>query len=187
MVKRTRTTRGKSPAQHSKARRTARRKVAPIPTGFHTVTPYLTLSDAAAAIKFYKRAFGAKERGRMSSPDGKIMHADVKIGDSHVFLADEYPGGDTKSPAALGSSSVTLHLYFRNVDQAFARATEAGARATMAPADMFWGDRFAKVTDPFGHCWSLGQHQENVSPKEMTKRAAAAFPPPSAEGKPTAS
>jgi PhnB protein len=184
MTKRPRTTRGKRPAKRSKVRRTLRWKVAPIPPGVHTVTPYLTVRDAAAAIEFYKRAFGAKERGRMTSADGKVMHADVKIGDSHVFLADEFPGADTKSPAALGCSSVTLHLYFRNIDQAFARATDAGARATMAPADMFWGDRFAKVVDPFGHCWSLGQHQEDVSPREMTKRAAAAFPPPSAEAKP---
>lgn len=180
MARRKRTTRKKARAARSKGKRAARRKVAAIPPGAHTVTPYLTVRDATAAIEFYKRAFGAKERHRMTAPDGKIMHAEVKIGDSHVFLSDEFPGSDTKSPATLGSSSVTLHLYFRKVDQAFARATEAGARATMAPADMFWGDRFAKVVDPFGHCWSLGQHQEDVSPKEMAKRAAAAFPPPAA-------
>jgi uncharacterized glyoxalase superfamily protein PhnB len=175
MPKGKKTARRKAPAGRPK--RAARRKVAPIPPGVHTVTPYLTVRDAGAAIAFYKRAFGAKERSRMTAPDGKIMHAEIKIGDSHVFLSDEFPGADTKSPAALGSSSVTLHLYFRSVDQAFTHATEAGARATMEPADMFWGDRFAKVVDPFGHCWSLGQHQENVSPKEMAKRAAAAFPP----------
>jgi len=168
----------KGAARRPKAKRAARRKVAPIPSGMHTVTPYLTVSDAAAAIDFYKRAFGAKERGRMAAPDGKVMHAAIQIGDSHVFLADEFPGSDTKSPAALGSSSVTLHLYFRNADQAFARATAAGARSTMDPADMFWGDRFAKVVDPFGHCWSLAHHKEDVSPKEMAKRAAAAFPGP---------
>ncbi|MGH7820859.1 MAG: VOC family protein, partial [Candidatus Binatia bacterium] len=111
---------------------------------------------------------------------GKVMHAEVRIGDSHVFLADEFPGADTKSPDALGSSSVTLHVYFRNVDQAFARATDAGARPTMPPADMFWGDRFAKVVDPFGHCWSMAQHKEDVSPREMAKRAAAFPPPPAA-------
>lgn len=178
MAKRKRAARRKASARRSRTNRAARRKVAPIPPGVHTVTPYLTVRDAAAAIGFYKRAFGAKERNRMTAPDGQIMHAEIKIGDSHVFLSDEFPGADTKSPQALGSSSVTLHLYFRKVDQAFVRATEAGARATMAPADMFWGDRFAKVVDPFGHCWSLGQHQEDVSPKEMAKRAAAAFPTP---------
>jgi uncharacterized glyoxalase superfamily protein PhnB len=178
MAKKKRTARRKAPAARPKAKPAKRRTVAAIPPGVHTVTPYLTLGDAAAAIEFYKRAFGAKERSRMAAPDGKVMHAEIKIGDSPVFLADEFPGSDTKSPATLGSSSVTLHLYFRNVDQAFARATEAGARATMDPADMFWGDRFAKVVDPFGHSWSLAQHKEDVSAKEMAKRAAAAFPAP---------
>lgn len=178
MAKSKRAARRKAPARRSRTNRAARRKVAPIPPGMHTVTPYLTVRDAATAIDFYKRAFGAKERDRMTAPDGKIMHAAIQIGDSHLFLSDEFPGADTKSPLALGSSSVTLHLYFRKVDAAFARATAAGARATMAPADMFWGDRFAKVVDPFGHCWSLGQHKEDVSPKEMSKRAASAFPAP---------
>ena len=178
MTKRRKAGNRTAPSRRPRAKRTKRRRVSPIPPGAHTVTPYLTVRDAAAAIDFYERAFGAKELHRMTAPDGKVMHADIKMGDSHVFLSDEFPGADTKSPTALGSSSVTLHLYFRKVDQAFARATEAGARATMPPADMFWGDRFAKVVDPFGHCWSLGQHQEDVSPKEMAKRAAAAFPTP---------
>jgi PhnB protein len=178
MKKRKKTAKRTARSRRPKAKRTKRRQLSPIPPGAHTVTPYITVRDAAAAIDFHKLAFRAQEQNRMTAPDGKVMHADIKIGDSHVFLSDEFPGADTKSPSTLGSSSVTLHLYFRKVDQAFARATAAGARATMAPADMFWGDRFAKVVDPFGHCWSLGQHQEDVSPKEMAKRAAAAFPPP---------
>jgi PhnB protein len=169
---------GKKRATPKARKRPARRRVSAIPAGAHTVTAYLAVNDAAAAVEFYKRAFGATERMRMAAPDGKIMHAAMRIGDSQVFLADEFPGADTKAPAALGTSSVGLHLYFRDVDRAFARAVGAGATVTMPLADMFWGDRFGKIRDPFGHVWSLSQHVEDVPPKEMAKRAAAAFPPP---------
>jgi PhnB protein len=150
--------------------------VKPIPEGYHTVTPYLTVRNASDAIEFYKRAFGAEERGRMRGPDGKsIMHAEIKIGDSIVMLSDEFPQGDTRSPQGLAGTTVSLILYVPDVDAAFQRAESAGARATMPPANMFWGDRFGKLTDPFGHVWGLSTHMEDVSPEEMTKRAQAAM------------
>jgi PhnB protein len=162
------------------AKKAARKSVSSIPRGVHTVTPYLAVGNASEAIDFYKRAFGAKERSRMAAPDGKVMHAEIQIGDSKVFVADEFPQSDSKAPSSLGGTSVGLHLYFADVDRAFARAVAAGATPTMPPTPMFWGDRFGKLRDPFGHLWSLAQHVEDVSPKEMAKRAAAAFPPPPA-------
>jgi PhnB protein len=147
-------------------------KVKPIPPGYHTVTPYLVVSDAAKAIEFYKQAFGATERGRMAGPQGKIAHAELQIGDSFVMLSDEMMGN--KSPQTLGGSPVSLFLYVENVDSSFKRAVDAGAKADMPPADMFWGDRFGKLSDPFGHSWSLATHIEEVSPQEMEKRGKAA-------------
>jgi PhnB protein len=148
-------------------------KVKPIPPGYHTVTPYLVVNDAAKAIEFYKQAFGAAERGRMAGPQGKIAHAELQIGDSFVMLSDEMMGN--KSPQTLGGSPVSLFLYVENVDSSFKRAVEAGAKADMPPADMFWGDRFGKLSDPFGHSWSLATHIEEVSPQEMEKRGKAAM------------
>lgn len=158
------------------APRPARRTVAAIPPGYHTVTPHLTVRGAAEAIAFYKRAFGARERGRMPGPDGKgVMHAEVQIGDSIVFLADEFPDMGCRAPQTLGGTTGTLHLYVADVDRAFKRALDAGAAVRMPPADMFWGDRYAKVADPFGHEWGLASHQEDLSSREIGRRAQAFF------------
>jgi PhnB protein len=150
--------------------------VKPIPEGYRTVTPYLTVRNASDAIEFYKRAFGAEEMSRMQGPDGKsVMHAEIKIGDSIVMLSDEFPQGDTRAPQSLAGTTGSIILYVPDVDAAFQRAENAGARGTMPPADMFWGDRFGKLTDPFGHAWGLATHKEDVSPEEMKKRAQAAM------------
>ena len=149
-------------------------KVKPVPEGFHTVTPYLALNNSAEAIEFYKKAFGAVELCRLTGPDGGIGHAELKIGDSVLFLADECPQMGNRSPKTLGGTAVGLHLYVEDVDAVFARAVEAGATPQMPPADMFWGDRFGKLTDPFGHSWSVSTHVEDVTPEEMRRRSAAA-------------
>jgi len=146
----------------------------PIPDGYRTVTPYLTVRNAADAIEFYTRAFGAQEVERMSGPDNKsIMHAELKIGDSIVMLSDEFPQGGTRAPQSLGGSTGSLFLYVPDVDAAFKRALDAGATVAMPLADMFWGDRFGKVSDPFGHVWGLATHKEDVTPEEMKKRGQA--------------
>ena len=149
-------------------------KVKPIPDGYHSVTPYLMVHDAASAIDFYQRAFGAKEVMRMNGPNGKIGHAELKIGDSMIMLADDMPQAGTRSPQSLGGSSVGIFLYVKDVDSVFNQAVAAGARADMPLADMFWGDRYGRLTDPFGHQWSLATHKEDVAPAEMQKRAADA-------------
>jgi PhnB protein len=162
----------------TKRRETKRRetRVAPIPRGYHSVTPHLTVRGAAGAIDFYKRAFGARERGRMPGPDGKvIMHAELQIGDSIVFLADEFPDMGCRAPQSLGGATGSLHLYVRDVDRAFQRAVAAGAEVRMPVTDMFWGDRYAKVADPFGHEWGLGTHKEDLSAREISRRAQAFF------------
>jgi len=148
-------------------------QVKPIPDGYHSATPYLTVRDAAKAIDFYKRAFDATEVYRMDSPDGKIAHAELRIGDSVIMLADEMPGSETRSPQSLGGTTGGVFLYVKDVDMSFHKATSAGARATAQPADMFWGDRYGKVTDPYGHSWSLATHKEDVAPAELKKRAEA--------------
>jgi PhnB protein len=145
-----------------------------IPEGFHAVTPGLTVRDAAKAIDFYKRAFGAVELYRMSAPGGKIGHAEIKIGDSIIMLSDEFPMG-ARSPQSAGGTTVTLHLYVQDVDAAFKQAVGAGAKADMPPTDMFWGDRYGQLTDPFGHSWGLATHVKDVSPEEMQKGADEAF------------
>lgn len=150
-------------------------KVKPIPDGYHSVTPYLVVHDAARAIDFYQRAFGAKEVHRMEGPQGKIGHAELKIGDSRIMLADEMPQSGARSPQSLGGSAVGLFLYVRDVDEVFNQAVEAGAKADTPVADMFWGDRYGKLTDPFGHQWSVATHKEDVAPQEMQKRAADAM------------
>jgi len=146
-------------------------QVKPIPEGYHTATPYLAVHDAAKAIDFYKRAFDATELHRMQGPQGKIAHAEIKIGDSIIMLADEMPGSDCRTPQSLGGTTTNIFLYVKDVDSAFNKATSAGAKSTMTPADMFWGDRYGKVTDPFGHSWSLATHKEDVAPAEMKKRS----------------
>jgi len=155
---------------------TMSKTVKPIPDGFRTVTPYLTLRDAAPAIDFYKKAFGAQEVMRMPGPEGKgVMHAEIKIGDSMLFMSDEQPKGDTQAPESLGGATGSVLLYVPDVDATFNRAVQAGAKAIMPPANMFWGDRFAKLVDPFGHHWALATHKEDVPPDEMSRRAKEAM------------
>lgn len=150
--------------------------VNPIPEGFHSVTPHLIIKDAGKAIDFYKKAFGATEICRIPGPDGKsIMHAEIQIGDSHIMIAEENPDWQCKGPTTLGGTPVTIHLYVKDADAAFKQAVDAGAEATMPPDDMFWGDRYGKVTDPFGHHWSVATHVEDVSPEDMEKRMAEMF------------
>ncbi len=148
-------------------------KVNAIPTGYHSVTPYLVVNDANRAIEFYKQAFGATETVRMGGPGGKIGHAEIKIGDSMLMLADEMQGN--RSPQSIGGSPVSIFLYVDNVDSVFDQAVKAGAKADMPPQDMFWGDRFGKLKDPFGHEWAIATHIEDVAPEEMKKRAQAAM------------
>ena len=144
--------------------------VKPIPQGYHTVTPYLTVQNAARALEFYTRALGAKEVMRMDAPGGKIAHAEIKIGDSMIMLSDEMPQTATRSPQSLGGASGGVFLYVDNVDSTFEKAVSAGAKAGMRPTDMFWGDRFGTFTDPFGQVWSVATHKEDVAPEEMRRR-----------------
>ncbi len=152
-------------------------KIKPIPDGYHAVTPYIVLRNATEAITFYTKAFGAEEVYRMPSPDGRLMHAEIRIGDSKVMLSDEFPEmqGPCKSPQSLNGTSGSLMIYTKDTDAAFKRAIEAGATEVSAPEDMFWGDRFARVKDPFGHDWQFATHQEEVSPEEIAERAKTAF------------
>jgi PhnB protein len=140
-----------------------------IPKGYHTITPYMTVRDAARAIEFYKQAFGAKERGVMKGPEGKVMHAELVIGDSIIMLADEFPEFGSLSPQSTGGSGTGLHIYIEDVDSAFDRAVKAGATVEMPVADMFWGDRYGKLGDPFGHKWSIATHKADLSVEEMKK------------------
>ncbi len=131
---------------------------------------------AAQAIEFYKKAFGAVELGRAPMPDGKtLMHADLKIGDSHLLLVDEFPDMGCYAPRQPGATSVTLHLFVEDADAVFNRAVAAGAKVTMPLGDMFWGDRYGKLIDPFGHEWSVATHKEDLTPEEMRKRQEAMF------------
>lgn len=151
-------------------------KTRTIPEHFHTITPSVVVKGAAQAIEFYKKALGAQELMRMPNPDGKIMHAELKIGDSVIFVSDEIPNmGLTKSPQTLGGCTGALHLYVDDVDASFQRAVDAGAKSAMPVADMFWGDRYGTITDPFGHVWGLATHKEDVSPAEMEERAQKFF------------
>jgi PhnB protein len=151
-------------------------RVEPIPSGFHTLTPHLVVKGASQAIEFYKKAFGAEEIGRAPSPDGKsIMHAELKIGDSRLMLVDEFPEMDCRGPQSIGGTPVTIHMYVKDADAAFSRAVAAGAQVRMPLADMFWGDRYGVLTDPFGHAWSIATHKEDVTPEEAAKRAQAEF------------
>ena len=145
-------------------------KVKPIPEGYHTVTPYLIVRGAAKAIDFYKKAFGAEERFRMAGPGGRLMHAEMQIGDSVVMLGDEWPEMGAKSPQTLGGAGASVMLYVADVDASFKKATAAGAKPKQPPTDMFWGDRFGKLTDPFGHEWAMATHIEDVAPDEMERR-----------------
>jgi uncharacterized glyoxalase superfamily protein PhnB len=139
------------------------------PEGYHTVTPSLVVRDAARAIEFYKKALGAKERMRFDAPDGRVMHAELQIGDSIVMLGDEMPEMGARSPQALQGSPVTFYLYFEDLDAAFRRAVDAGGIQKMPPTEMFWGDRMAQFEDPFGHVWNLAQHVKDPTPQEMER------------------
>jgi PhnB protein len=139
----------------------------PIPQGYHTVTPHLVVRDAERALEFYKRAFGAEIQGVMHGPGGKVMHAVMKIGDSFVMLNDEMPEMGSLSPQSLGGSSVTLHIYVDDVDALYKKASAAGATTTMPVMEMFWGDRYGKVVDPFGHHWSLATHTRDLTMDEI--------------------
>ena len=142
-------------------------KVKAIPDGMHSLTPHLVCRGAAAAIDFYGRAFDAIEQFRLPGPDGRLVHACVLIGDSQLFLVDEMPEHGALGPRALKGSPVTIHLQVQDADAAFARAVQAGATVSMPLADMFWGDRYGRVTDPFGHSWSIATHVRDVSPDDM--------------------
>ena len=147
-----------------------------IPDGYRTLTPQLVVRNAARAIDFYKKAFGAQEICRMIMPGGTaIMHAELRIGDSIFFLNDEGTGGALQSPEALGTSTGALHIYVEDVDAAFARAVAAGAQVRMPVADMFWGDRFGVVVDPSGHQWGLATHKEELTPQQMEERGREFF------------
>jgi PhnB protein len=176
MAKKSTTTK-RAPAR-GKTRASARpsvKKVSPVPAGYHSATPYLTVNDGAGALEFYKRALGAREVMRMDAPGGKIGHAEIRIGDSIIMLSDEFPGTSTKAPTSLGGASGSIMLYVPNVDAAFKKAVDAGCKSIMAPADMFWGDRFGKLEDPYGNQWSMATHKEDVPPKQMAARAKAAM------------
>ena len=149
--------------------------VKPIPEGYHTLTTYLAVDNASEAIEFYKRAFGAKERSRMDAPGGTIGHAELEIGDSLIMLSDPMPQSTAKPPKQLGGTSTGLFMYTKDVDAAVEKAVEAGATVEMEPDDMFWGDRFGSVVDPFGHVWSIATHKEDLSPEEVAERGKTAM------------
>lgn len=149
-------------------------KVKPIPDGYHSVTPYLAISGASAAIEFYKKAFGAKELYRMPMPGNRVGHAEIQVGDSRIMLADESPEMDAYGPKALGGSPVALMIYVENVDTLFNQAIKAGGKMLRPVRDQFYGDRSGSLEDPFGHKWHLATHIEDVSPDEMMKRMEVA-------------
>ncbi|HEY3013025.1 MAG TPA: VOC family protein [Gemmatimonadales bacterium] len=141
----------------------------PIPQGYHTVTPNIVVRDAPRALEFYRKAFGADETLRMPGPDGRIMHAEFRIGDSVMMLCDEMPDMAAKSPEAYGGSPVGFYVYVEDVDAAWKRAVDAGAKPTMPLQDMFWGDRTGRLEDPFGHVWNLAQHVADLTPEEIQR------------------
>jgi PhnB protein len=147
----------------------------PIPDGYHTATPYLVITNAGNAIEFYKEAFGATECMRLATSGGKVMHAEIKIGDSPIMLCDECPDSNALSPQTIGGTPVSIVLYVEDVDTVVKRAVAAGAKLLMPVADQFWGDRCGTVADPFGHKWTVATHTEDVSPEEINTRAKALF------------
>ena len=147
-----------------------------IPDGFNTLTPHLVVKGASQAIDFYKKAFGAEEIKRMPGPDGKsLIHAELKIGNSRLMLVDEFPEMNARGPETIGGTPVTIHMFVEDADAVFNRALDAGAQVRMPLADMFWGDRYGVVADPFGHLWSIATHKEDLTPEEMGKRMQDAF------------
>ena len=149
------------------------RPVRPIPEGYHAVTPYLIIDGAAQAIEFYKKALGAEELVRMPEPDGRIGHAEIRVGDSPIMLADEHPEIGARSPKAYGGSPVSIHLYVEDVDSTFNRAVAAGAKVLQPVSDQFYGDRRGGVEDPFGYAWYIATHKEDLTGEEIARRAAA--------------
>jgi uncharacterized glyoxalase superfamily protein PhnB len=149
--------------------------VKPVPEGFHTITPHLTVRDAKKAIEFYKKAFGAIEQGVMTTPDGKVMHAQLRIGDSPIMLNDESPEWGNLSPLSTSGAGFTIHLYVEKVDDVFNQAVKAGASASMPVMDMFWGDRYGQLKDPYGYTWSVATHIADLSPQEMEKAGKEAM------------
>ncbi len=146
-----------------------------IPDGYHTATPYLTIKNAAEAIEFYKRAFGAVEDMRVTGPQGRIGHAEIRIGDSKIMLCDEFPEIDVRSPASIGGTPVTIHLYVDDVDAMAQQAVAAGAQLVRPVEDQFYGDRGGKLVDPYGHVWWIATHKEDVPPEELRRRAQQMF------------
>lgn len=149
--------------------------VKPVPEGYHTVTPYLVVQGAASAIEFYEKALGATELFRFAAPDGKVAHAEVRIGDSRVMLADEFPEMNSRSPKALGGSPVSMYLYVEDVDAVANQVVAAGGTVLRPVKDQFYGDRSGTFSDPFGHIWTIATHKEDVPPEELRKRAEAAM------------
>lgn len=146
-----------------------------IPDGFHSLTPHLTVAGASDAIEFYKKAFGATELARMGGPDGRVMHAMLRIGDSPLMLNDEFPEMGGHGPIKLGATAVTVHLYVDDCDAVYDRAVAAGAKGLMPPQDMFWGDRYGRLTDPFGHSWSIATHRKDMTPAEIQEAGRKAM------------
>jgi len=142
----------------------------PIPDNYRSVTPYLIVEDASRALEFYQQAFGAQERMRLPSPDGKVMHAEIDLGDSVIMLADEFPDRGIRGPKSFGGSPVSLVLYVEDVDAVFRQAVAAGAKATREVMDQFYGDRSGMLEDPFGHAWSIATHKEDLTPDEISRR-----------------
>ena len=165
----------KSAKKSKSAKPAAKKKVAPIPAGYYTLTPYLVCRGAAKAIEFYKKAFDAKEKVRMPAPDGSVAHAELKIGNSIVMLGDENPAMGATAPETVGGTATGLFIYTANVDKAYAKAIAAGAKAEQPPTDMFWGDRYAKFSDPFGHKWSFATHVKDLTPEQMQTAMKEAF------------
>jgi PhnB protein len=149
--------------------------VKPIPEGYRMVTPYLAVEDAAGAIEYYKKAFGASERVRMDAPGGKIGHAELEIGDSLVMLSDPFPQSSAKPPNEVGAATSSIFMYVEDVDAAVKKAVDAGATIVMEPEDQFWGDRFGTIKDPYGHIWGIATHVEDVSPEEIERRGREAM------------
>jgi len=143
------------------------------PAGYHAITPSLTIRDCAAAIEFYKKAFGASELYRLAGPDGKVMHAEMQFGDSRVMMSDEFPDWQCLSPQTIGGTGTGIVFYVTDVDAVFGQAVASGANAMEKPADKFWGDRMGCLMDPYGHKWSVATHKEDVTPEEIERRAAA--------------
>ena len=150
-------------------------KVKPIPAGHHTVAPYLAIKNAVSALEFYKKAFGAIETYKLIVPDGRLGHAEIRLGNSLIVLSDEFPEFGGKAPESLGGSPVSIHLYVEDVDAFVKKAVAAGARELKPVADQFYGDRSGQLQDPYGHLWWVATHKEDVAPEEMQKRVQALF------------